>query len=183
MGRKSKEQVDQEIDQIDMTVSINNSDFFTNSVKGKEISLNFKKESFFGIDNIWLSADNYSCVVPETISPQAEAVIKKAIEQGILCLGNVFIQNKDRDDNVPNEYWELIKQYGISPKKDDKSFKKFKYLIKYGVDRNWTAKEIIKTCIENEQKYKNRKEVIKYLNSVFDTIACPDSLVLQKKVN
>lgn len=183
MARKSKENIDQEIDNIDMTVSINNTDYITNSIKGKEISLNFKKESFFGVGKIWLSSENHSCVVPEEISSADETIIKKAINSGVLILGNSFVPNISRDENVPIEYWDLIKSYGIRPTEESKSFKKFKYLIKYGIDRNWTAKEIIKICIENEKQYKNRKDVIKYLESVFDTIQCPDTLLLQKKVN
>ena len=77
-----------------------------------------------------------------------------------------------------NEYWHLIKTFGLEPTNSkSESVIKFRQLLKNGVDRNWTAKEISSFCIEQEKKYKNRDRVIKLLNDLYKNSDCPVTLL------
>lgn len=178
MSKKSKTQIEDIIQNIDLSVSSNNQNFFTNSVKGKTISLNQKVQSHFGIGPIWLNCTNYSAVIPNDISYEHEEIVKKALSSGTLVEGKKYIPPIDKNKDVLNEYWHLIKTFGLEPTNNkSESVIKFRKLLKNGVDRNWTAKEISSFCIEQEKKYKNRERVIKLLNDVYKNSDCPTTLL------
>jgi len=183
MSKKSKNQVEDLIQNIDLSVSSNNQNFFTNSIKGKTVSLNQKVQSHFGIGNIWLNSANYSVVIPNDISYEQEEILKKALASGTLIEGKKYIAPIDKNKDVLTEYWHLIKTFGLDPTNNkSESMIKFRKLLKDGVDRNWTAKEISSFCIEQEKKYKNRDRVIKLLTDVYKNSDCPPTL-LEEHVN
>jgi len=179
MSKKNKQNsVDDLIQNIDLSVSNGSSTFFTNSIKGKTISLNQKLQPVFGIGPIWLTSSNYSAVVPDTITYQEEEIIKKGLSSGAIVEGKVYIPPIDKNRDVLNEYWHLIKTFGLEPTNSkSESVIKFRQLLKNGVDRNWTAKEISSFCIEQEKKYKNRDRVIKLLNDLYENSDCPVTLL------
>lgn len=178
MSKKNKTAVDDIIQNIDLSVSSEKGTFFTNSLKGKSISLNQKVQSFFGVGPIWLTSADYSTVVPDSISPQDEEVLKKALSAGTIIEGKTYIPPIERNRDVLEEYWHLVKIFGLDPTNNkSESILKFRKLLKNGVDRNWTAKEISSFCIEQEKKYKNRERVIKLLNDVHRNSDCPATLL------
>jgi hypothetical protein len=178
MTKKNKTAVDDLIQNIDLSVSQGSQTFFTNSLKGKTISLNQKIQPVFGVGPIWLSSSNYSTVIPDTITYQEEEIIKKALSSGSIVEGNTYISPIDKNKDVLSEYWHLIKTFGLEPNNSkSESVIKFRKLLKEGVDRNWTAKEISSFCIEQEKKYKNRERVIKLLNDVYKNSDCPATLL------
>lgn len=178
MSKKNKTAVDDLIQNIDLSVSSGNQNFFTTSIKGKTISLNQKAQSFFGVGNIWLTSTNYSAVVPDNITYQEEDTIRKALSAKTIVEGKVYIPPIEKNKDVLTEYWHLVKTFGLDPTNNkSESIVKFRKLLKDGVDRNWTAKEISSFCIEQEKKYKNRDRVIKLLNDVYKNSDCPPTLL------
>lgn len=175
---KNGDSIDSLIQNIDLSVTAGNQNFFTNSVKGKTISLNQKAQPFFGVGPIWLTSTEFSAVVPDTITYKEEEIIKKALASGSIVEGKVYISPIDRNKDVLNEYWHLIKTFGLDPTNNkSESLIKFRKLLRDGTDRNWTAKEISSFCIEQEKKYKNRERVIKLLNDVYKNSDCPVTLL------
>lgn len=175
---KSNEQssIESQIDGLSVGISINDVAYNSLPLKGKNITLNFQKESFFGVGDIWLQEGNYTCVVPENISPRDEDILRDAVNKGIVVLGDHFIPNVQKDEKVLEEYWDYVKRFGFADSSKHKSFEKFKKLFRYGTDRNWTAKEVVKHCISCELKYKSRADVIKLLNEIYNRLNCPDTL-------
>jgi hypothetical protein len=174
--KKVESNLEKDIESISLGVSINQSTYNVTSLKGKNITLNFAKESFFGVGDIWLQEGKYTCVVPDNIKEKDEEILRDAIQKGIVVLGDHFIPNINKEQAVLEEYWDYIKTFGFEDTQNHKAFSKFKKLFKYGIDRNWTAKEIVKYCISNELNYKSRPNVIKLLNQVFNRLDCPDTL-------
>lgn len=148
------------------------------SVKGKTISLNLKSETFFGVGSIWLTPKNYTTVVPSTLTPDQEEIIQTALNSGLLLEGDVYVPPLDRQESVLEEYWQLIRAYGLDPADPkSKSMPAFRKLLKTGRDRNWTAKEVAKYCIKQETAYKNREKVLKLLQDLHKNSLCPDTLL------
>lgn len=180
---KSNEQSSIESQIADLAVGVSINDIAYNSVplKGKNITLNFQKESFFGVGDIWLQEGKHTCIVPENITPRDEEILRDAINKGIVVLGDHFIPNVQKDQAVLEEYWDYIKRYGFVDSSQHKAFSKFKKLFRYGTDRNWTAKEVVKYCITSELKYKSRQDVLKLLNNIFNRLNCPDTLSVKSE--
>lgn len=183
MPRKRKEDetdINNLIQSLDITSE--NAGIISSGIRGRDIVLNLTQESFFGVgDKIWLTPNNYTCKIPENLTYEEEKIIRTALAAGSIRLGTQYIPNITRDKEVLAEYWSYVKQYGLSTITDQpgyKTYEKFrKTLLKYGTDRNWTAKEIAKYCIEQEKQYKNRSTVIKLLNEVVLLTNCPDTLL------
>ncbi len=174
--KTSETNLDTAIESMSVGVTINQNTYNTVSLKGKSITLNFAKESFFGVGDIWLQEGKHTCIVPENIKEKDEEILRDAIQKGIIVLGNHFIPNISKDQAVLDEYWNYIKSFGFQDSPKHPAFSRFKNLFKYGTDRNWTAKEVVKYCITCELKYKSRPEVIKLLNQIFNRLDCPDTL-------
>jgi len=175
---KNKDSIKASIDALSISSVVGGETFYPNSIKGKTISLNQKAESFFGVGSIWLDSQKYSCVVPDTITSQQEEIIRTCLRQGIVVEGDRYIAPIDKDREVLNEYWHLIKTHGLShtdPK--SKSMPKFRALFRNGTDRNWTAKEVSRFCMEEEKKYKNREPILKLLNEMFKYSDSPATLL------
>jgi hypothetical protein len=154
---------------------------FSNDVRGKVISLNQKLESFFGVGKVWLSSKNYSCTVPADASTDDVLLIKEAIAKGILVEGDVYIPPIDRNPSVLEEYWSLVKTYGLETTNDKSpAMIKFRKLLRHGVDRNWTGKEIAAHCIRQEEAYKHRPKIIQLLKEFQANVMCPDTLLESK---
>ena len=185
MKNKQKEdkvvaQNDAAIDSLNISTTVNNVTTNSISLKGKPISLNQKVEAFFGTSGkaVWLSDKKYSTVVPDNISPEEEQQLINALSQNILLMGDVYVPPIDKDPKVLDEYWELIKNYGLDPGNPKcKSFPKFSKLLKKPIDRNWTAKEITNYCMQLEAKGKNRQKILDLLKGLHKNVDCPATLL------
>lgn len=175
---KKTNTVEDTIKNLSIGATIGGDDYYSNSLIGKEVSLNQKKASNFRIGSLDLTNKRYSAKIKEDITSDQEQVIRKGLSMGLIVEGNVYIPPIDRDNTVLEEYWNLIKVYDLNPADPrSKSMPKFKLLYKKGVDRNWTAKEVAKFCMEQEKKYKNRERVLKLLNDLHKYSDCPDTLL------
>ena len=172
---------DNQISDISLSGTIGAESITTKITEVKEISLNQKAEAFFGVAGIWLTHENYSAEIPKNISASDAKVIQRALDAGIIVEGNRYICPVDRDENVLEDYWHLIKSFGLdTTNSKSESTIAFRKLFKTGIDRNWTAKEVANFCIERETKYKNRDRIIKLLKELHKFSGCPDTL-LEKK--
>lgn len=143
------------------------------------VSLNLKRETFFSLPSgkIKLNCTKYSCPIPDNLTADETARIRRALENGILVEGDRFIAPIDRNQDVLREYATEIKQYGLNLNSQKlPTTKKLQTLFRNGVDRNWTAKEIANFCIQEEKNGKNRKEIISVLENLKRYCDCPDTL-------
>jgi hypothetical protein len=145
----------------------------TSSLVGKEISINLKEESYFGVGPIWLTPENYWCVVPDNLSAADYNVIGNAIRSGKIVVGKTFIPPVDKVSNTLEKYWLMIERNGFDHK-NTKS--EFSMLIRRGSDSGWTALEVVNYCIEKETKGRRRKEIIRLLEQVAKNYDGPLSL-------
>ena len=134
-----------------------------NSLSGKEISINLKATSYFGVGPIWLTPENYWCVVPDTLTYEEYATLSKSLQNGTVVLGKVFVPPVEKASNVLEKYWLAIERNGFDNKKTKTDFS---MLIKRGSDSGWTALEIVNYCLEKENSGRRRKEVIRLLEQV-----------------
>jgi hypothetical protein len=134
-----------------------------NSLAGKEISINLKATSYFGIGPIWLTPENYWCTVPDNLTYGEYDTIAKSIRNGTVVLGKVFIPPVEKASNILDKYWLMIERNGFDNKKTKTDFS---MLIKRGSDSGWTALEIVNYCLEKENSGRRRKEVIRLLEQV-----------------
>lgn len=144
---------------IDLIQLLSNKDRYA----GKEISLNCKASSFFGVGNIWLTAKNYWCVVPSDLKKEEYNIIHSSINAGSIILGKKFIPPVTRTEDTLIEYFDLFARLPDTGGMHKTVRTKFKRLILIGEDRGWTAAEIINFCLEKEKKNKNRKFAITFL--------------------
>ena len=173
--------IDKKIDSMDITASLGETSVSTINYVGRKITLNQKVETFFGIGNkkIWLSPNSYTCTVPDNLTNEELDVLRKAIDSKVVIIdSDAYICPIERSDEVLKEYFDYIKQYGLElSDKKSKSVAKFRQLVRIKIDRNWSAKEIIRYCIEQEKKYKNREKIIKILNNVLFNSDAPEFML------
>lgn len=144
----------------------------------KTFSLNLKKQTILGFGRFWLTPENYSFTVPSDATQDELASITRAVSNGTLVEGDTYVPPIDRDESVLDEYWHLIKTYGLDTNNNkSESTIQFRKIFKNGTDRNWTAKEVAKYCIKKEAEYKNRDKIIRLLQDMHKYSSCPDTLL------
>jgi len=143
------------------------------TIIGKEISINLKATTFFGIGDIWLTPDNYWAVVPDNLSDRDYAIILASLKAGTIKLGKQFIPPVDKASDVRERYWFLIERTGFETKASKQAFKD---LMVRGTDDGWTAIEIANFCLDKENNGRKRKDVIRMLTKLVDNYDGPISL-------
>lgn len=186
MPRKTNQKVeevtvDQLIDSVDVSTSVGAVKTETKPIANLDITIDLSKRTFFGLPSgkIRLGPKNFTCTVPADLSPEEEMMVRSLISTGELVLNRKeYIPPFTRSDDVLKEYFDFIKQYGLDPaNQKSPSIIKFKNLIRMSIDRNWSAKEILRYCIEHETKTKNREKVLKTLKNALVNSTAPDSLL------
>lgn len=146
---------------------------YRNSLIGKIISINLKKETYFGIGNIWLTPENYWAEVPDGLSDQEYEMLARSLMTRTIVLGKQFIPPVDKVSNILEKYWSYIEKTGFETKQAKSDFTT---LVRKGTDSGWTAIEIAQYCLEKENKNKKRKEVIKILTQLIQNYNGPVQL-------
>lgn len=172
MPKKNKE--DNENTQNIVSVSLG-SDTLKDKLSGKTISINLKKTTYFGVgkSRIWLSPENYWAVIPSDLTDEDYKIIDNSIVLGNLILGKKFIPPVDKASNTLEQYWLLIKDKGFELKE---AKTKFTNLVRRGQDSGWTAIEIAKFCLDKENSFKKRKNVISVLTQLITQYRGPIQL-------
>lgn len=140
---------------------------------GKNISINLKATTYFGVGDIWLSPERYWVEVPGNLSNEDYEIIEKSLAKGTIILGKTFIPPVDKASNIKEKYWLLIKNNGFETK-EAKS--KFTDLVRRGHDSGWTAIEIAQYCLDQENSAKKRKNVINLLSQLITQYRGPIQL-------
>lgn len=173
--------IDQIIDSVDVSTTVGSVKTESKPIANLDVSINLEKRTFFGLPSgkMRLGPKNYTCVIPSDLSNEEEIMVRSLIDTGELVLNTKeYIPPFTRSDEVLKEYFDFIKQYGLDPvNQKSPSIIKFKNLIRLSIDRNWSAKEILRYCIEQETKTKNREKVIKTLKNALFNSTAPDTLL------
>lgn len=136
-----------------------------NNLIGQTISLNQKKEAYFGVGAVWLTAEDYYCEIPDGLDNNDYQIIADSLADGTIVLGKQFIPPIDKLTSIREEYWQALKSYGIE-NKDVRN--KFTVLLRKNQDRGWTAFEIAEYCLQKEQGYKKRSREMTLLSQIID---------------
>lgn len=173
--------VDQLIDSVDVSSSVGAVKTESKPIANLNVSIDLSKRTFFGLPSgkMRLGPKNFTCVIPSDLNTEEEMMVRNLIDTGELVLNcKDYIPPFTRSDDVLKEYFDFIKQYGLDPaNQKSPSIIKFKNLVRMSIDRNWSAKEILRYCIEQETKLKNREKVIKTLKNTLFNSNAPDSLL------
>lgn len=159
MKNKNKT-IEDKLPNLEVTVGAPKKGSTSVNLAGKVISLNLKVESLFGIGPIWLTPTNYWCKIPDTLTVQEFDVIRTALQSGMLVLGKKYIPPIDKASNTPEEYWIALKEKDFNHK-DTKA--KFLRLLRTGQDGGWTTIEILQFCLNQEEKTRSRRDVVRIL--------------------
>ncbi|RMH18629.1 MAG: hypothetical protein D6698_06770 [Gammaproteobacteria bacterium] len=128
---------------------------------GKKISLNLKRESFFFCGDIHLSPERWWATISPGWPDEYYQMILRAISDGHIVYGKERIEPVDRDDEVLDNWWNLVRINGAS----DIVVAALKKLVKEGSDKGYSLEEIATHCLAQENTSLNRPEVKKLLES------------------
>ena len=145
-----------------------------NSLIGKTISINLKERNFFGVGPIWLTPKRYWATVPPGLSEEEYSIIKSGLNSGEVIEGKQFIPPVDKPEGVLDEYWSLVKANGICEPLKEKLRRTLN--VHDGVDRGYTAMEIILECARREKKWRHRPNVIQWLEEALNNCEGPLTL-------
>lgn len=129
---------------------------------GEIISLNCRRESFFGAGKIWLNSITYHAAIPSDISDKDLGMIQTALERGVLVKGKQYISPIEQDKKVLDEFASFLK-LGNKPNEMPKLCKKLRDTIFARGAGGYTAHEIIRHVIKVEAGGKNRPEWVQFL--------------------
>lgn len=151
-----------------------------NNYAGTEVSLNLKKASYWGLgDNdrgkiFWLSTENWCGTIPDDVNSEDATQIANAFAAGTLVMGREWIPALDKDKTVLRKYEQVLNDY----KYVNDEFKNiWRDLLSRKKEGNYTAREILSHCIEQERKLRNRKPHLAWLEDALDYYEGPDFLV------
>lgn len=143
------------------------------SIVGKEISINLKVATYFGVGNIWLTPENYWATVPDNLTSSEYDIIRKSLAAGSIVVGRQFIPPVDKASDVREKYWLMIDRTGFETKSAKKAFHD---LLLKGIDDGWTAIEIANFCLDKENNTRRRKDVVRILTTMINNYDGPVSL-------
>ena len=137
---------------LSMGVSIGGQD----SLVGEIVSINLKRDPFFMIGDISLSASRYWAVVSPDREPGYYNVIRAGLDYKYLVRGKKRILAVDKPEGVLEAWYTLLKKEGRSKL----SVESFRQLIKKGKDSNYSLAEIALYCLKQEENGAHREPVI-----------------------
>ena len=133
------------------------------SLVGKIVSLNTKATSYFGVGDIELNSGRYYATVSKGMPSEYYEVLEKSLKAGTIVLGRVQINPIDRNEDTLKEWYKAVDlEGGRTPN----MISAFKGLIAARVDKNYSLGEIVRYCLAEERKGKNREEVLAFLKEV-----------------
>lgn len=186
MPRKPKEQEQKEKEQLNQTeTSINITEGATDispvlgstidklskstsatNLVGKIISLDLRKDSYFGVGNIWLTQKNYWAKIPAGLTPAGYDVIRRALQSGLIVLGKKYIPQVEKNKSTIEDYWKLIQSSRNNGSISKDTIEQFKNLLKKKTTEGWTVTEVVAYCKAKERESRNREHVLTFLKSV-----------------
>lgn len=145
-------------------LSINASVGGQNALVDQIISLNAKHAPFFGVGDIWLSEKAFwATVSPDMPSDYYDSILA-GLKSGAIVKGKRWIPAVDRSPKTLEEWYKAVDvEGGRSPK----TVAAFKTLIAKRKDGNYSLGEIVRYCMAQERKGKNREEVLEFLREVY----------------
>lgn len=138
---------------------------------GKEISINFKKRTFFGVDSIWLSPSTWCDTIPEDISSSGLKKIQDALRMEEIYLGRKKTTSLDQDPGFLKTAVLKVKNTDISKKRQFNELKEFIVdLTRTETMAGYTTRDIASIMIKAERDGKNRKELLEFLQEALTII-------------
>jgi len=145
----------------------------SSSLVGQTISINLKRNSYYGVGDIWLSPENYWATIPNGMSAQEYEIITNSLMSGTIVEGKIFIPPVDKISNIPEKYWSIIARTGFETKE---AKNEFSALIRKGADSGWTAIEIAQFCLGKENAGAKRTRVVNLLTQLIKNYQGPIQL-------
>lgn len=150
-----------------------------NNYEGMPVSIDLSQISFFGLGPshfpvLWLSTENWYDTVPAGLDNEQAGILSKAIAQGTVVVGKKWIPPLTKDKKVLSKYIETLR----SARMVDEKFKSvIRSLLLSGKEGNYTAIEIFRKMLVDEQSRTNRDTFMSYLKEAIDHSKGPEILV------
>lgn len=181
MPRKQKEDTTKEEIQnitpvLGSTLDKNASKTSRTSLVGQTISINLKKDSYFGVGDIWLTQKNYWAKIPAGLTPAAYEVIRRALSSGLIVLGKKYLPQVEKNKSTVDSFWKLIQDQKNNISVHKTTIEQFRNLLKKQSVEGWTVTEIVSFCKAKERESKNREHVLLFLKNVADMYEGPITL-------
>lgn len=152
-----------------------------NNFAGAVLSLNQKMSPYFGIgmsrsgkSKVWFSISEWCHRIPEGLTDAEAAQVQNAISTGLLVNGRVYLPKAVKDEAVLDKYISTMKR---ALTLDQKSKDVFLTLIRKTHEGNYTSKEIMLACLEDEKINKRRGPWIAFLEEGIKYYKGPDTLI------
>ena len=148
---------------------------------GQFVSLNQKVANYFGLSNgeneqpaLWLSAENWVDKLPETLTPEQEVQIEKALSLQKIILGKEWIPAIDKNPSVLDGWLKVLSKSRTVKGDFELAMQE---LFRYKQDGNYTALEIATAMLEKEESSLNRPHFVQYLTDFCNHCDGPNFLV------
>jgi hypothetical protein len=147
--------------------------------QGMPISIDLSKISYFGLGpnhfpTLWLSPDNWYDTVPEGLDDEQANILARAIASGEVVVGKRWIPPIRKDKHVLDKYINHLRSARVV---DDKFKKPIQQLFLSKKEGNYTAVEIFRKLLVDEQNRTNRDNFIAYLKEAIANYSGPELLV------
>ncbi len=154
-----------------------------NNFAGAVISLNQKKSRYLGIGaikgqhgqfKVWLTPQKWCVKLPSDLNADDAQQIQNMLNSGILVEGRHYLPVAKKDEAVLNTYLMLLK--GKRMLSEDIK-EQFRQLVIKKSEGNWSAFEILKSCIKFEEENSRRSDWLRFLKDGLDAYHGPEFLV------
>lgn len=183
MARRTKEQILKDKEEAKMKgieAKSNQSLGVIARYAGIDISLNPKAGAYFGIGDagdkckVWLDKENWTCVVPDTLSDTESMQLEGALNRGTIVIGKTYIPLLIKEEGIKEQYFEVIKHAkGLTTQVKAP----FIALVRMKQVGNWTPLEILTYCLNKERTTRARTEWISFIEEAIANYNGPDYLV------
>jgi len=151
-----------------------------NNFAGEVLSLNQKKAPYLGIGMneetrqhkvVW-NVKGWCKQVPTGLTYEEAQQIQKCISEGVLVTGRHYLPAKVKDPATIKKYLDTIRQPLMPVAK-----KPFQELVRKKQEGNYSAKEIIVACIQEEEKLRRRADWLRFLGDGLKACTGPELIV------
>jgi len=149
------------------------------SLRGKTLSLDLSKATYYGGDSFWMGPENPVLEVPENISDSDHKLLVAGFFNGVLQEGKKWLPPIQRDPAVLKKYLATLTRKREALRFDKEETNLWQALINKGLAGGYTSKEIIRECLKVEKGGAARPAILKTLEGMLasdrgpDTIAAP----------
>lgn len=147
---------------------------------GKQISINLKENTFYGVGPIWLNNETYWATIPHDLSNEEYRILAAGIRDNKIVFGKEFIVPIDKEEEKVYELCKELRSLNFADISAKMKFiNKLKKIAEMPHYFGTSIPDLFDTLITEERNSKNRKISIDVLCSCRRIYRGPDKLYEQ----